>query len=163
MKLRSKTILIHWDSESICHCAGRTGSEFYFGSILYFFFDIRSDSIHQTIGGGAVRDTNDNSPTPHFLLVYIDFYCLLGLDFASLNKKMSRDNDPDPERALYPFVVGIDIPKWIPSNAYSECHYCHVKFSRGHRHNCRLCGQVRGCVVGGSNIEVANSKGEDRA
>jgi len=62
---------------------------------------------------------------------------------ATPSGHMSSLHEPDVERALLPLVSGWPVPHWIPADQYKECHHCHDKFSTGHKHNCRLCGQVR--------------------
>lgn len=52
-------------------------------------------------------------------------------------------SDPDPDRLIYDVVVKYwTIPTWVEPGLRSRCSHCHIKFSSGHKHNCRLCGDL---------------------
>jgi len=50
--------------------------------------------------------------------------------------------DPDPDRLIYDWVDNFKEPKWVPENAYSKCKHCGDSFKAGHKHHCRLCGEM---------------------
>lgn len=48
----------------------------------------------------------------------------------------------DPDKLILGWMGHISPPKWVERKACSTCYHCEVKFSRGHQHNCRLCGYL---------------------
>lgn len=50
--------------------------------------------------------------------------------------------DLDPDRLIYEWTNHYNVPKWVPENAYSKCKHCDSGLKSGHRHHCRLCGEM---------------------
>lgn len=50
--------------------------------------------------------------------------------------------DEDPERLIYPWTSHVKVPKWAEADAYNNCKHCKAVFKSGHKHNCRLCGEL---------------------
>jgi len=48
--------------------------------------------------------------------------------------------EEDPHRLIYDWTNHFNIPKWAED--YSKCKHCQEALKSGHKHNCRLCGEL---------------------